>query len=110
MLSQLRGNKATAQKKKTRLGVLLQEPTHLTAESMRLIEELGNVTRGVLDQAMAFSGNKQGLVGLQNAEHILAPHAEVIQLAIQKLQEDLASHPSPLTERKLNQLSFQLVG
>jgi Ca2+-binding EF-hand superfamily protein len=59
---------------------------------------------------MAAAGNKQGLVALQQAERILAPQAEVIALSVDKVHEDLAAGPSPLTERKLNQLLFKISG
>lgn len=112
MQSQLRANSTATPRNRTRLSVLLDEHReHLANESVGLLDDLGSVTRGVLERAMAAAGSKTSLVGLQKAERILAPHAELIELAMQRIEAQSAQVGQPRdAARKLHQLTTKLHG
>lgn len=109
MMSQLRGNSASSPRIHRKLSSLLQDPEqHLDHRTIDYLETLDKQTGGVLERAMIAAGNKQGLVGLQNAERILAPHAEVIALSRSKVAADLAASHEKLVIRRLTLLTGKL--
>merc|ERR1712203_718437 len=93
---------------------LEQSSAKLDMDNLSLFDDLesGSLTQVTMDKAMAAAGDKTGLVGLQQAERLLAPHADVVMTAVQRIEEEMSSEKSLSKEvaRRLKQLDVKVRG